>query len=304
MLPFSINISSNFIMSSNRKIFRRKHSTEIITIILILKNCEKSHDEIVRYLNIAWSSIIIIIHRNQRQSKSTFRINKRTNRSLKLTTRDSKCLLRHVKINSHDSFAALTTLSKSEKRLHRNIVRKYLTVKNYFRFRICSKLYLTAKYKIVHYRWILEYKNWTLKNWKHVIWTDEATFETNLNTRFCYVSRKKNKVMKNKYLKFTFKSGRSSASIWKTIFWEIKNPVHFLAKEDRMNSNIYIHQMLKKLKLLFYCRCMKDRDFMIYMNDEADYHTSKTIILWKRKNDLNRTDWSIQFLDLNSIENL
>ena len=43
-----------------------------------------------------------------------------------------------------------------------------------------------------------------------------------------------------------------------------------------MNSDIYIHQMLQKLKLSFYMHCVQNRDYMIYINDEIDYHTFKT----------------------------
>lgn len=66
--------------------------------------------------------------------------------------------------------------------------------------------------------------------------------------------------------------------IWAAIAWEIKGPVHFLHKEGRMNSEIYINQVLTELSLPFYDQCVKERGYMLYMNDGAGYHTSKQTI--------------------------
>ena len=116
--------------------------------------------------------------------------------------------------------------------------------------------------------------------------------------------KKKDTAMKSKYLKFTFKSKRNTADIWRAIAWNIKKSVHFLTKNDRMNFDIYIDQMLNALKLSFYDKCVKKRDFMIYMNDETDYHISKKMIAWKRFVKLKRMNWLIQSPNLNPIENL
>ncbi len=43
---------------------------------------------------------------------------------------------------------------------------------------------------------------------------------------------------------------------------------------------------------------------MIWMDDGAGYHTSKTTVAYRRRVRLIRMDWPAQFLDLNTIENL
>jgi hypothetical protein len=138
----------------------------------------------------------------------------------------------------------------------------------------------------------------------HVIWTNEITFETDLNTRSDYVSRRKDTAMKCRYLKLTFKSDRITLSIWETITWEIKNSVHFLQKKKRMNFEIYVNQMLKELSLSFYATCVNERSYMIYMNDEIDYHIFKLPVKWRHENGLKRMHWSTQSSNLNLIENL
>ena len=303
-LPCSLNISSNHIMATHPKSFRREHSSKTIAIILTLKNLEKSFDEIATHLQLPKSIVSSIIHRLHRQKTNFFRFTKRADRSLKLNARNRRHLIRHVKSNPHDNFDALISLSKAEKSIHRNIVRTYLKRAGYFRFKARKKFYLTLKHKQTRLKWIKKHLHWTLNEWMHVIWIDESTFETDLNADPVYVIKKKDTTYESRYLKSTFKSERSTVNIWKTIAWNIKNSVHFLHKKERMNSEIYIHQVLTVLNFSFYDQCVREKDYMIYMNDETDYHTSKQTTTWKQRNELNRMNWSAQSSDLNPIENL
>jgi hypothetical protein len=77
-------------------------------------------------------------------------------------------------------------------------------------------------------------------------------------------------------------------NIWEIITWSIKKSIHFLQKKKRMNFEIYVNQMLHDLRLSFYEKCVKERDYMIWMNDDADYHIFKMINKWRRKNELKR----------------
>ncbi len=84
----------------------------------------------------------------------------------------------------------------------------------------------------------------------------------------------------------------------------VKGPVHFLKKEGRMNSDIYINQVLKELGLPFYKQRIREKGPMIWMDDGAGYHTSKTTAANRRRVKLIRMDWPAQSPDLNSIEKL
>ena len=68
------------------------------------------------------------------------------------------------------------------------------------------KPYMTKKNKEARLRWAREHLGWTLEDWMQVIWTDEATFETGLDSRICYVTRKPGTSMDSRYLKSRFKS--------------------------------------------------------------------------------------------------
>ena len=49
------------------------------------------------------------------------------------------------------------------------------------------------------------------------------------------------------------------ASINHNITLDLKGRVHFLQREGRMNSKIYVNQVLKELGLPFYNRCRRKR---------------------------------------------
>ena len=72
--------------------------------------------------------------------------------------------------------------SKSGSKLSRGTVRSYLKAAGYLRFKARRKLFLTQNHKDARLRWAREYLRWKLEDWIRVIWTDEATFETELDT--------------------------------------------------------------------------------------------------------------------------
>ena len=110
--------------------------------------------------------------------------------------------------------------------------------------------------------------------------------------------------MESRYLKPTFKSGRSSIGIWGAIVLGLKGPVHFLEKKGRMNSDIYINQVLEELGLPFYNQGIEEKGSMIWIDDSACYHTSKMAPVYCHYVGLICINWPAQFLDLNPIENL
>ena len=175
------------IMPAKPKTARREHSNETISVILALHSAGKSHGKIAEYVKIPKSTVTRILQRASKNPNKPYRKTKRVGRSTKLNARSQRALIRHVERFPHDNLAALGTPSKS---LSRGTVRSYLKTAGYLRFKARRKPFLTQKQKEARLRWAREHVDWTLEDWMRVIWTDEATFETGLDTRLCYVTRR------------------------------------------------------------------------------------------------------------------
>jgi hypothetical protein len=135
-------------MSLRKKIFRREHSSETVIIIISLKSLRKSHDEIAQHLKLLKFFVISIIHRKQREEECDFRSTKRAERPLKLDARARRRFTRHVESNLRDDFAILISSSKVIRSIHRFIVRRYLRIADYLRFKTRKKSFLIAKHKL------------------------------------------------------------------------------------------------------------------------------------------------------------
>ena len=144
---FLHHLSFNQQMFSRPKTARRKLPSDQHAAIIVLREGGKSFDEIVRQMKLARSTVIIIIHRINRKANAFSVIKKRFGQSAKLNERQIRALIRHVELNSHDNFHVFATPSKSEKKLCRTTIRKYLKCKGYFRFRAKKKSYLSPRHK-------------------------------------------------------------------------------------------------------------------------------------------------------------
>ena len=111
-------------------------------------------------------------------------------------------------------------------------------------------------------------------------------------------------VIEFQYLKPISKDRRSSTGILGAIVLRLKGLIHLLEKEDCMNSDIYINQVLKRLVLPFYNQCIKKKGYMIWIDNDVSYHTSKMTIAYRRHVGLICMDWLPQSSNVNSIENL
>ena len=61
------------------------------------------------------------------------------------------------------------------------MIQWYLKIAAYFLLREEGNP-IVKKYEVVRLKWAKKYKGWTLQDWLHIIWTDEAMFETCLDT--------------------------------------------------------------------------------------------------------------------------
>lgn len=193
---------------------RREHSSEIIGAILSLHKLNKSHDQIAEHLKILKFSVSTILYCQARNLEQPLCLSTRKRQLLKLDGRARRNLIYHVEQYPQDNFASMATSSKTEHTFCWTTIQNCLKAAGYFRFKAQKKLYLSSKHKLARLKWAKEHVNWTLE---HIIWTNEATFETSWDTHSCYMTQRQGTAMESRYLKPTFKSGKTITGIWKAI---------------------------------------------------------------------------------------
>ena len=77
-----------------------------------------------------------------------------------------------------------------------------------------SKPFLRLTNKRKWYVWAKKYKNYTLENWKKVLFTDESQFVIHGNKRRLYVRRRHGERLLNQCLKSTIKHGGGNIQVW------------------------------------------------------------------------------------------
>lgn len=76
-----------------------------------------------------------------------------------------------------------------------------------------KKPFISENNKKKRLEWCLTHKDWTVDDWKNVLWSDESSFTLSYHGR-TFVRRPKERAYDPKYLKPTFKHGGGKIQVW------------------------------------------------------------------------------------------
>jgi transposase len=145
------------------------------------------------------------------------------------------------------------------------------------------------------------HKDWTIEDWKKVIWSDE----TKIN-RFCSDGRswswiRDGESLQPHHVKQTVKYGGGSIMIWGCMTY---HGVGYMCKIDGiMNQHIYKEILEDELLNTIDWYDMEIED-IIFQQDNDPKHTAKSVQKWLDEQAFQQLDWPPQSPDLNPIENL
>ena len=86
----------------------------------------------------------------------------------------------------------------------------------------------------------LRYKDWTVEDWKRVIWSDESSVWMGVNSRRQWVIRPLGERLNPKYVKRTFKSARVKVMVWACFTDERLGPLIVCDRGGSERMNIWI----------------------------------------------------------------
>lgn len=225
----------------------------------------------------------------------------RSGRPEKLTRREKRHLISIAKRERRVSLGILTRSITTK--VCMKTARKVLANAGLRRRRAKRKPYISPLQKLKRFLWCKERRNWTLDDWRRVIWTDESRFEVGFVGGTVWVWRDVDEKDLPSCLLPTFKSGRSSVMIWGSIAYGKKGPMVILPGES-MNGPNYCKWVVRPVLGPFYKELEKEIGETIVMEDGAPSHRAKYTQAVKKRLKIQTMPWPPQSPDLNPIENL
>ena len=91
-----------------------------------------------------------------------------------------------------------------------------------------------------------EHANWTVEDWKNVMFSDESSFELGKQYSHRRVNRRDNKALLPQNMVPTFRSGRSSVMIWGAVSGHTKTDIFIKPQGETMKATDYKAVLLSR----------------------------------------------------------
>lgn len=226
----------------------------------------------------------------------------------KLSQADVRQMIRTLVKNEAKTAVELTRLMNRDRtdKISVQTVRRAL-VANGCRARTKKKKpQLVARQRLRRLLWAEKYKNWTVEDWKRVIWSDEKKFNRLCSDGILYYWSIDKNAMADAGIEQTLKFGGGSVMVWGCFTWLGVGGIEQV--EGRMDSTQFLAILTRKLlPTLDASSLLPDfpaRNDLIFQQDNDPKHTSRVSKKWFSDNSISLLDWPAQSPDLNPIENL
>jgi len=162
-----------------------------------------------------------------------------------------------------------------------------------------KKPLLSKRHRKARLDFALAHKDWTMEDWKHVVWSDETKVNRLGSDGRKWAWKQKGEGLSERLVEGTLKFGGGSMMVWGCMLWD---GVGYACKIDgKMDADLYVSIMEDELQasLEFYGKTQQD---IIFQQDNDPKHTSKKAKAWFQDNNFQVLQWPAQSPDLNPIE--
>jgi transposase len=250
--------------------------------------------------NVAISTIKKII---EKWKKSGVIVNlPRSGRKKCTTTRQDRLIIQHMERNPRLSVPKLEAELKTNYQLEvsKTTIRKRLNKAGYHGRRPSKKPWLSTRNVRRRLEWARAHVNWTVDQWKTVLWSDETKVNLFGSDGINKIWRKRGERLRKKNLLPTVKHGGGSIMVWGCFNWKGVGNIHVIP--GIMTKEVYLD--LLENNLMSSKRKLRLQNNFIFQQDGDPKHTAKIVSEWFTKNRIKKLDWPAQSPDMNPIEHL
>ena len=166
--------------------------------------------------------------------------------------------------------------------------------------------YLTKVQKTKRVHWAHLYKDYTLRNWEDVIWSDECYVHLGNDRGRVYVTRCPDEEYHEDCLVPTFKQSAVRVMVWGCIMKGRKGPLIVLeypgGKGGGMNSVRYQEQVLDGVLRDFVAEMKSEKPQVKFQQDNVPSHRSQSTMKWFKESGIPLLFHPPSSPDLNPIE--
>lgn len=280
---------------------KKEISTETRAQINILRKIGKTYREIAQMLKISKGAVQAAVERFRETGQNTNKI--RSGRKRKTTQRiDNKIYA----ISKADRFKSATKIRAEinedlDKPVSLTTVKRRLREKGMIGRIAARKPYLRPQNKEKRLNFAKEHIDWTVDQWKSVLWTDESKFQLFGSNRRQYVRRKMNERFKESCLLPSVKHGGGSVMVWGCFCYD---GVGSLMKIEGIMKKENYHNILQRQAIPSGIHLIGHG--FIFQQDNDPKHTSKLCLKYLEQKQqaglLKIMRWPPQSPDINPIE--
>lgn len=277
----------------------RKLSIATCDDIVNQLNSGQSAKKIAKKMGISITSVSRI--RNERCDDVTI---SKGGRPPKLSIQDKSWIVRQVTCGKAENAAKVAKNLQDDGRANASAttVRRTLKEAGLRSFVKQKKPMLLPRHIKSRYEFAQKYKDWTIDDWKRVVFSDETKINRlGSSDGREWAWKKPGAQVEQHHVIPTMKFGGGSLMIWGCMTYY---GVGYACRIDgRMNAELYTTILNDELQESIDYFEM-DRETLIFQQDNDPKHTSKMARKWFKDNSIHLLDWPAQSPDLNPIENL
>ncbi len=254
--------------------------------------------QIARSLNVPSSIVRSVLGRLQ---TTPFEVNKfRSGRPLSIIPRAARILLRQLRSKPKITWRQLKTNTEID--LNARTLNATLRAHGISHWLALKRSKLTPEAALLRLKWAKNHKDWTVNQWRKVIWSNEAfvTRRSDKTSEWMFGTRKQ-KWDRNKVMKIL--NGKIfSIMVWEAFWGSERSNLYLLDRNFEFKKHGY--------SVVFYIQILKYNltgiweSELVFMQNNASIHRARKSKLWFQENGIEVMEWPSYSLDLNSTENL